>query len=223
MLANAVAAVAGSPPLARGRHKVTETDGGRLGITPARAGTATGTRTVHPWSSDHPRSRGDGAITSDNWDEFLGSPPLARGRRNSMADVTTPAGITPARAWTAPVTPMYHCDCRDHPRSRGDGSETRPKAFDKAGSPPLARGRHRMAPGDPRFTGITPARAGTAPGVRTRSRDRTDHPRSRGDGRDLRHPGVRAPGITPARAGTARTGSAFTASRADHPRSRGDG
>ena len=113
--------MAGSPPLARGRHNGTTWVGVQPGITPARAGTAS----VRGWLSsvrrDHPRSRGDGPRTRLMLELAAGSPPLARGRRPARRPLRGSSGITPARAGTACKVCRPGHVRPDHPRSRGDG------------------------------------------------------------------------------------------------------
>ncbi len=152
-----------------------------------------------------------------------GSPPLARGRRPPLSRYDQPVRITPARAGTALLCGPRSRPARDHPRSRGDGIDRLRIDEFYAGSPPLARGRHKLARGQPRRDGITPARAGTASVGQRKTLTRRDHPRSRGDGQVDHLFRLGASGSPPARAGTAATGTRYTAFSPDHPRSRGDG
>ena len=88
----------GSSPLARGLHGAPDTDGGRDGIIPARAGF---TWTVCPRSEstwDHPRSRGVYRGLLRDCCAHVGSSPLARGLRGETVSVRRGSRIIPARA-----------------------------------------------------------------------------------------------------------------------------
>ena len=111
-----------------------------------------------------------------------------------------------------------------------------------AGSPPLTRGKVSQKIQIPRAFGITPAHAGKRSCAKKSSRCTRDHPRSRGEKRDLtggaimprgsppltrgkglrRHAGVPAGGITPAHAGKSEPGLLRHHLAEDHPRSRGE-
>ena len=68
----------GSPPLAREQPRATSSYQDRSGITPACAGTTTGSGLLDPVFWDHPRLRGNNAIISASFTGTAGSPPLAR-------------------------------------------------------------------------------------------------------------------------------------------------
>ncbi len=219
----AATSAAGSPPLARGRHDGRAVGGGRLRITPARAGTATSPTPGPRVRTDHPRSRGDGAAMASTTRPIGGSPPLARGRPRLLLRPTLGGGITPARAGTAWRRRTLRWRTRDHPRSRGDGANWRSLENGRLGSPPLARGRPMVTTSDNPGPWITPARAGTALRGRSSAWGSWDHPRSRGDGASGCCWVMNVPGITPARAGTAQPSPGSVSLTPDHPRSRGDG
>ena len=131
---------------------------------------------------------------------------------------------------------------RDHPRSRGENRGSRNRRGRRKGSSPLTRGKRRDAEVRGHVEGIIPAHAGkTQTGAAVRS-TRRDHPRSRGENKQLQHgavialgsspltrgkrlPAGRPPhgrGIIPAHAGKTPSAWSPCSRRRDHPRSRGE-
>ena len=232
----------GSPPLARGKHASVPDTANSTRITPARAGKTSPRAVGRQACGDHPRSRGENVAHLVEPCQRVGSPPLARGKRQPPREEYLVLGITPARAGKTRSAAPGTATARDHPRSRGENTANVLRAIGDSGSPPLARGKQprRVPLGD--RSGITPARAGKTHGRPTRTRRRADHPRSRGENfavpwprrprtgspplargkRDRRRRDHQAVGITPARAGKTATCSARSTSPGDHPRSRGE-
>ena len=191
----------------------------------------------------HPRAGGDGGRRSLIIQLIGGSPPRGRGRPGPDGDRRHRPGLTPARAGTAGVGGPHPCLHRAHPRAGGDGSGVRASESRESGSPPRGRGRLICRIARSAASGLTPARAGTAPTVAGPPRSTRAHPRAGGDGaeRIARNAGdggspprgrgrlvsphrwPHSQGLTPARAGTAplRPGD-HQRSRA-HPRAGGDG
>ena len=151
-------------------------------------------------------------------------------------------GITPAYAGTTgPGLSGGQCT-PDHPRLRGDHLISMLDLEKSQGSPPLTRGPPLWVELGLPTLRITPAYAGTTPARGVPSPVRRDHPRLRGDHRDVfviprPNPGspplTRGPlpsliafhtclGITPAYAGTTRRKSSSPIHSPDHPRLRGD-
>ena len=193
----------GSPPRARGRRRVVAVTLAIPRITPACAGTALAVVDELCREGDHPRVRGDGGRRPRGRTGARGSPPRARGRLH---------GLTRGR-WTE----------RDHPRVRGDGSTSGSSRRPAAGSPPRARGRQSRTIPISGGWGITPACAGTAVSGRSPTGGCRDHPRVRGDGRQVGRRHRKRRGITPACAGTALAPVVRFIVNGDHPRVRGDG
>ena len=170
-----------------------------------------------------------------------GSSPLARGLRTGPGCARRRCRIIPARAGFTPWAPIRGCRRRDHPRSRGVYPCPNQRAFEEAGSSPLARGLPPNAAPRPSRAGIIPARAGFTRRRRCLRSGRGDHPRSRGVyrrsppppatgsgssplARGLRHhavPPAQGPGIIPARAGFTSDDEYESVELGDHPRSRG--
>ena len=150
----------GSSPLARGLLWDAAADAEHRGIIPARAG--------FTWATAHD-------LAGDR-----GSSPLARGLQGVRPDHEALAGIIPARAGFTGHHRPHGRPLRDHPRSRGVYSTTRPRARCGPGSSPLARGLRLSAVCRMEDLRIIPARAGftgRAPSIRGAP---GDHPRSRG-------------------------------------------
>ena len=119
--------IPGSSPLARGLPSGNPRSGGHPGIIPARAGFtrhSTGRRSPPP---DHPRSRGVYEYGSGRPARSRGSSPLARGLRGRRRLSLWCAGIIPARAGFTSHRVAYTTAGRDHPRSRGVYSYSRPQ------------------------------------------------------------------------------------------------
>ena len=151
----------GSPPLARGvLSKVCCIVPG-VGITPACAGS-----TIESWRlsvrmKDHPRLRGE-YFSKQNWYRlYSGSPPLARGVPLLKNSYNGFPGITPACAGSTLPIDFIGPITKDHPRLRGEYSETFAFALPPSGSPPLARGVRQQLSDYLRVVGITPACAGS--------------------------------------------------------------
>ena len=115
--------VLGSPPLARGIPAGNYFPVFVLGITPACAGNTKDKYRFFRWPRDHPRLRGEYAISFSILSMILGSPPLARGIPSLKVWKVSIGGITPACAgntsWKTASRPLS----RDHPRLRGEYKE----------------------------------------------------------------------------------------------------
>ena len=192
----------GSPPRTRGRRPRPRRLGARKRFTPAHAGTAH--YGFHPLlsASVHPRARGDGQALALSLFDDAGSPPRTRGRRLSDRARRPGRRFTPAHAGTAGygVTRAQGCSVHPrargdglsrpartvgasvHPRARGDGVLTPAKTSRSVGSPPRTRGRRGGGPGRLTPRRFTPAHAGTALLLGSRSQGAPVHPRARGDG-----------------------------------------
>ena len=115
-------------------------------ITPACAGTTTFLQISDEAVGDHPRLRGNNRNAEGISDRMLGSPPLAREQRVRIVKRIKSFGITPACAGT--TNRPWRCWYRswDHPRLRGNNTQTcRPPPATR-GSPPLAREQQQKKP-----------------------------------------------------------------------------
>ena len=171
----------GSPPHARGRQFFFERVLADVGITPACAGkTSCSTRSISP-GSDHPRMRGEDIMEQTRDFHGKGSPPHARGRRASYPARYSTLRITPACAGKTTAEHKGPILGWDHPRMRGEDTQTQLPLGTEQGSPPHARGRPLFRGAAPACRGITPACAGkTERTGMTMSLDSGSPPHARG-------------------------------------------
>ena len=194
--------VNGSSPLARGTLVGQHRGPDHRRFIPARAGNTGRTMARTKSATVHPRSRGEhlsGAYVATG---LIGSSPLARGTLSGelLADVSD--RFIPARAGNTPASGRRPAAAPVHPRSRGEHAAGVPALRSEVGSSPLARGtrgRGRSTPGGPRFI---PARAGNTSTWSSPPRNRTVHPRSRGEHRAFRWAGKAEAGSSPLARGT---------------------
>ena len=158
--AEAGQASGGSSPLARGLPRTLGATWWRAGIIPARAGFTTTLDAFERAERDHPRSRGVYGPCSTPGSRAAGSSPLARGLHFLDTYDVEPIRIIPARAGFTPPLRAATGTLRDHPRSRGVYSGTRPTTGGPTGSSPLARGLHDGRDRVMNDLRIIPARAG---------------------------------------------------------------
>ena len=130
----------GSPPLARGVHKLSKYIRKLVRITPACAGSTVSIAPRKLPRQDHPRLRGEYNLQLMVESIRLGSPPLARGVPICRSDSQITFRITPACAGSTPVACAKCSISEDHPRLRGEYFICLHGGFRFIGSPPLARG-----------------------------------------------------------------------------------
>jgi len=151
----------GSPPPARGALR--RRAGGLVDsrITPACAG-STGGKYVNPWpGSDHPRLRGEHIPSSPLLRCIAGSPPPARGAQLTRHLHQEAVRITPACAGSTSSVSSVMVRVPDHPRLRGEHTHGETSTRMRGGSPPPARGAHRVVDTEALVGRITPACAGS--------------------------------------------------------------
>ena len=152
----------------------------------------------------------------------MGSSPLSRGIRQQRPCDWAHKRIIPALAGNTLVIGHDEHDGGDHPRSRGEYSDTGLSDFVAQGSSPLSRGilqlvgivntRHR----------IIPALAGNTPQALLLQRTPADHPRSRGEYATVCPAVTFCPGSSPLSRGIQIGVKGRHISFVDHPRSRGE-
>ena len=151
----------GSSPHARGAL-LREGHGGVVhGIIPACAGSTGRLCSCRFRRGDHPRMRGEHGSIAGSSSEAGGSSPHARGARVVHHHAPLRVGIIPACAGS---TPVWGCGCttgRDHPRMRGEHSDTAGRRRGAAGSSPHARGALTNINSINPTKGIIPACAGS--------------------------------------------------------------
>ena len=150
----------GSPPRARGEVVATMLVSWMSRITPACAGRSTPHARINACRSDHPRVRGEKKRSAPAAPGIKGSPPRARGEVMSEATNLWYPGITPACAGRRAVFPGLIPILTDHPRVRGEKTQTRRIPSTVTGSPPRARGEGGWGEMREQLPGITPACAG---------------------------------------------------------------
>ena len=232
----------GSPPHARGRRASSAARAWTRRITPACAGKTRRRSPPQPFSTDHPRMRGEDNPGKIKDIIATGSPPHARGRHGQAESGDSGGGITPACAGKTPGIHLIRFPGADHPRMRGEDTTKTSIFTTPPGSPPHARGRPAVKPGEIECSRITPACAGKTTLSRQRIYAWTDHPRMRGEdvhGGQSRRRSVGSPPhargrlacdlltepaarITPACAGKTRLSSFLVEVKRDHPRMRGE-
>ena len=193
-------------------------------------------------SKDHPRTRGEKQYTV-KWSKLaLGSPPHTRGKASADIYRLREARITPAHAGKSSALPLKLRDRGDHPRTRGEKRTSDLPEPEPAGSPPHTRGKVMLKTMQSYQGRITPAHAGKSDGQQPLTATAQDHPRTRGEKRDVfkslccqvgSPPHTRGKvqfvpdgeivtGITPAHAGKSVTKNSCFLCCWDHPRTRGE-
>ena len=129
----------------------------------------------------HPRLRGEKRKAYMDKLEDAGSPPLTRGKGSNSLLKMIKARITPAYAGKSFPSKITYFWVKDHPRLRGEK-----ELFDILlslcfGSPPLTRGKGKIARTVSMRLRITPAYAGKSCFVCLKRRRSEDHPRLRGE------------------------------------------
>ena len=212
----------GSSPHTRGAPAQMSARPNGLRIIPAYAGSTGSTSSGAGLRKDHPRIRGEHALTSDCSCVGSGSSPHTRGARSPAPQGSLATGIIPAYAGSTMPAPSSPNSGKDHPRIRGEHNvpHITPQVLD--GSSPHTRGA-RPVDGDlQELTGIIPAYAGSTACSPSMSGAEADHPRIRGEhvGKTPRRLSARR--IIPAYAGSTQTRLQERPNRRDHPRIRGE-
>ena len=114
-----------------------------------------------------------------------GSPPRARGKVHENLRAGRDAGITPACAGKSIGSGLSRTHGRDHPRVRGEKIDKGVRIDETRGSPPRARGKAQEGICIVNCAGITPACAGKSAIWCIFRRITRDHPRVRGEKKNL--------------------------------------
>ena len=171
----------GSSPHTRGARGFEGVGPLAPGIIPAYAGSTPKAAWASSGNPDHPRIRGEHRLETDQTPQDAGSSPHTRGAPAGSADWTRWSRIIPAYAGS---TTMRACSARsgaDHPRIRGEHTESFTTKPASPGSSPHTRGapggRAPHTPG----AGIIPAYAGSTNAASPELCAVMDHPRIRGE------------------------------------------
>ena len=171
----------GSPPLVRGKAFLPPIGAFYRRITPACAGKRGWSLPWYCRYEDHPRLCGEknekGYVNFD----YLGSPPLVRGKEIRYKTAITKAGITPACAGKSQVYVSHSITPWDHPRLCGEKSVSGAIGTSIAGSHPLVRGKGSGCIEYRCSYRITPACAGKSQWGKAEAGLVEDHPRLCGE------------------------------------------
>ncbi len=171
---------------------------------------------------DHPRTRGEHTREDAQQIKERGPPPHTRGTPSSRDSAASPAGTTPAHAGNTACHWPTQRSASDHPRTRGEHSDSSSIEPRILGPPPHTRGTRAGPLGRGVRRGTTPAHAGNTSRVLSPRGDFRDHPRTRGE--HHRPPIVTcfSCGPPPHTRGTRRHPQPHLVLRGDHPRTRGE-
>ena len=125
--------------------------------------------------------RGEDVAELIGGEGHAGSPPHARGRRESHLRRWEESGITPACAGKTVTSSQRPTCSKDHPRMRGEDDAAVLDDEIIVGSPPHARGRPTGFEELLNALRITPACAGKTSLTSAFARKERDHPRMRGE------------------------------------------
>ena len=134
-------------------------------------------------SGDHPRIRGEHHAFVYLLDFLDGSSPHTRGARPSPVHQHVPDGIIPAYAGSTIVDRSGSQAAADHPRIRGEHTDSLQPGDIVFGSSPHTRGAHIDGRSEGYQPGIIPAYAGSTTPDLGRPQGPPDHPRIRGEHR----------------------------------------
>ena len=171
----------GSSPHTRGAHNAEPLVRHGQRIIPAYAGSTASSPRRQPCAPDHPRIRGEHVFQPMTKEPCPGSSPHTRGARQRSAHAGDDYGIIPAYAGSTARRPDRRLRHSDHPRIRGEHVLVGVYGAAESGSSPHTRGApDRGEAGQPGH-GIIPAYAGSTPSAREYRGWRSDHPRIRGE------------------------------------------
>ena len=132
-------------------------------------------------SRDHPRMRGEHALSVSGMTAQQGSSPHARGARRVELGLDLGQGIIPACAGSTAHLFGELLRCQDHPRMRGEHTCCLASGGWVGGSSPHARGAPPWPTPAQKSPGIIPACAGSTEKGARRPLPVGDHPRMRGE------------------------------------------
>ena len=182
---SAMKPVTGSSPHTRGALVAPYRRHGRRRIIPAYAGSTMAAYRLDLMTQDHPRIRGEHVAQIPGKIVKAGSSPHTRGAREDHGGRRQMRRIIPAYAGSTSGAPILLTSLEDHPRIRGEHGWPAHHIKSTMGSSPHTRGAR---PGDRRRPGrrrIIPAYAGSTQGLQGDVDGPGDHPRIRGEHREI--------------------------------------
>ena len=150
----------GSSPLTRGKAMAKVNQRVQQRIIPAYAGKRPPKGPLSLPKGDHPRLRGEKALSRNLARCPLGSSPLTRGKGLNKVNRFWAKRIIPAYAGKSMPILSGLSRLQDHPRLRGEKRGSNCFDLYRAGSSPLTRGKELARLKQPRRLGIIPAYAG---------------------------------------------------------------
>ncbi len=190
-------ALAGRPPLARGKGRLRHAAQQHQRETPARAGKGSPVPASPSPPPGDPRSRGERGVLGASHATVVGRPPLARGKGCTEGSRRVTARETPARAGKGDKFQAHQGNPAGDPRSRGERAVQPATGAGASGRPPLARGKGTLSVGNVVAVRETPARAGKGSAKHSRALSSAGDPRSRGERAARASQGQRAVGRPP--------------------------
>ena len=154
-------------------------------LIPAHAGKTVSDPPSMATARAHPRSRGENMLASREVGLRAGSSPLTRGKRNYQQGPQAHERLIPAHAGKTMLSFVAWLFCPAHPRSRGENGRRDVVEATVRGSSPLTRGKRTLIPPHVMTLGLIPAHAGKTGSCGPWGRERTAHPRSRGENKSL--------------------------------------
>ena len=132
---------AGSSPHARGKQLLQSRIRRSQGLIPACTGKTLGADYLNSAMKAHPRMRGENTAGVEVTEDFKGSSPHARGKRQCNSRPDNQRGLIPACAGKTSLWFSWLYSFRAHPRMRGENQRSRRFIFRPSGSSPHARGK----------------------------------------------------------------------------------
>ena len=188
---------AGSSPLTRGKPGTITRETPIAGLIPAHAGKTPRATRRPPWTSAHPRSRGENARRGGPITSGPGSSPLTRGKPHPGIEDAARPRLIPAHAGKTSCSWWFVLTNRAHPRSRGENETDAGIEIEARGSSPLTRGKRTKQRTQLLIFGLIPAHAGKTFRRAGQSRYRRAHPRSRGENICKSSPSAACSGSSP--------------------------
>ena len=118
--------IKGSPPRMRGKVARFFVRALQYRITPAYAGKRNASTVTQHTAKDHPRVCGEKHVATSATGTGTGSPPLMRGKVQSIRQNLERVGITPAYAGKSCTSCSWQPRSRDHPRVCGENTKKIP-------------------------------------------------------------------------------------------------
>ena len=176
-----------SPPRVRGAHTTLTAAVCADRLTPACAGSTSGSTPPGRSNSTHPRVCGEHVNGAALADAVADSPPRVRGARPVLAAVDPTRRLTPACAGSTSRRSPGRGATSTHPRVCGEHVAGLRKVVVRTDSPPRVRGARFPLPGRELCYRLTPACAGSTPTASSRSPANATHPRVCGEHRTSRY------------------------------------